>query len=116
LATVLLIFPGGLSLWAYIIGWIIIPQKPLVSETASAPVSGEGEATAEVPAEPGAEGQDKSGTIIGIVLVVLGFLFLLNASDIFRWFSFSKLWPIILIVIGIAVLVKALNKGGTNAS
>lgn len=113
LATVILIFPGGLSFWAYIIAWIIIPQKPLAvpaqAEGAEPESPVETEATAE--GEETARQDDKSRYIVGVVLVVLGLIFLLNAFDVVFWFSFGKLWPIILIIIGIVVLYKAFNRG-----
>jgi len=43
--------------------------------------------------------------IAGIALVVLGVLFLLQQWFPY-WFDFGKLWPLILIIIGIAVIVR----------
>ncbi len=116
LATVILIFPGGLSIWAYIIAWIIIPQRPLISSSAQESVTGENVPStgeAETPAEP-IGSDDKSRYIVGVVLVGLGVLFLLNSFNIFAWFSFSKLWPMVLIIVGLFVLFKGVNRGGTN--
>ncbi len=119
LATVILVFPGGLSIWAYIIAWIIIPQKPLQvnleeesTQNAGYNANVESHSIGGQTGEPVAEEQDKSRYIVGIVLVVLGILFLLNAFDLFIWFSFAKLWPAVLIIVGIAILYKAMNKGG----
>jgi len=116
LATVILIFPGGLSIWAYIIAWIIIPQKPLISSPAQDSASGENAAattTSETPAEP-VESEDKSRYIVGIILVGLGVLFLLNSFNVFVWFSFFKLWPLVLIIVGLFVLFKGVNRGAAN--
>jgi phage shock protein C len=116
LATVILIFPGGLSIWAYIIAWIIIPQRPLISSSAQESVTGENVPSTgegETPAEP-IGSDDKSRYIVGVVLVGLGVLFLLNSFNIFAWFSFSKLWPMVLIIVGLFVLFKGVNRGGTN--
>ncbi len=116
LATVILIFPGGLSIWAYIIAWIIIPQKPLLgaSEMASdgSATTAEGEVSSMSEDESPLEEKDKSRFIVGTVLIALGALFLLNAFDVFYWFSFGKVWPAILIIVGVVVLFKAVNKGG----
>ena len=117
LATVILVFPGGLSIWAYIIAWIIVPQKPIGVSVDRVPADGqESESIADETAEKPGENQDNSRYVVGIVLVALGVLFLLNAFDIFRWFSFAKLWPVVLIIVGLAVLFKAFNKGGNDAS
>jgi len=116
LAAVILIFPGGLSIWAYIVAWIIIPQKPLISSSVqesatdgNVPITAAG----ETPTEP-AESEDKSRFIVGIALVALGVLFLLHSFNIFVWFSFFKLWPLVLIVVGLFVLFKGVNRGTSN--
>jgi phage shock protein C len=115
LATVILIFPGGLSFWAYIIAWIIIPQKPLAitapAEGPESESSTENETAVDTSEEERVRQEDKSRYIVGIILVALGLIFLLNAFDVVFWFSFSKIWPIILIIIGIVVLYKAFNRG-----
>ncbi|MCD6163019.1 MAG: PspC domain-containing protein [candidate division Zixibacteria bacterium] len=115
LATVLLVFPGGLSFWVYVAAWIIIPQKPLpvdVSDSnALTPQTGD-ETVIDNNNEK--KENDKTKFIVGIVLVVMGMFFLMNTLNIFVWFSFFKLWPIVLIIIGAVILVKALDKGGLN--
>jgi uncharacterized protein (DUF983 family) len=42
----------------------------------------------------------------GIALVVIGFLVLLGNFISFAWRSLWKLWPLILIIIGIVVILK----------
>ncbi|MCP4582640.1 MAG: PspC domain-containing protein [candidate division Zixibacteria bacterium] len=120
LAAVILIFPGGLSLWAYIVAWIVIPHKPLISDTAAAsesstdenvPVVADGESISEPE-----EGGDKSRFIVGIVLVGLGILFLLNTLNLFDFFSFYRMWPMVLIIVGLVVLFKGINRGKTDES
>jgi len=120
LAAVILIFPGGLSIWAYIVAWIVIPHKPLITDTSTVsdssiednvPVVAEGESISEPE-----EGGDKSRFIVGIVLVGLGILFLLNTFNIFVWFSFFKMWPLVLIIVGLVILFKGINRGKTDES
>jgi len=111
LITVLLIFPGGFSIWAYIIAWIIVPQKPLRSgtaPTASEHVVPETDAESDI-----SDRSDKTKFAVGAVLVALGIFFLLGTLNIL-WFSFFKLWPIVLIVIGIVILVKGLERGSSD--
>lgn len=48
----------------------------------------------------------KDQLILGLVLVFLGFLFLLTNFNLIPWFTFSKLWPLILILIGFILLLK----------
>jgi phage shock protein C len=113
LATVLLVFPGGLSFWAYIIAWIIIPQRPLATaltqDTAAGSDTGTAQEEAETETKPDA---DKTKYVIGLVLVIIGIFFLLHNFNILVWFSFFKLWPIVLIIIGAVILLKGLNRGG----
>jgi len=118
LATVLLIFPGGVSFWAYIVAWIIIPQKPLGEITSESTEAAEDEteqAGDEMKVEKDQQG-DKTRFVAGIILVALGLFFLMNTLNIFVWFSFFKLWPIVLIVIGAVILIRGLEKGGGNES
>jgi hypothetical protein len=50
-----------------------------------------------------------------LILIVLGVLFLL--SNIFpAIFSFGRLWPVILIVIGVVKIVEAIQKGPSGPS
>ena len=116
LATFLLVFPGGLSFWAYIVAWIIIPNKPLSSSISPDITPAETESSQAMIENSTEEKETNDNTkyIAGIVLIVLGIIFLLNTFNIFVWFSFFKLWPIILIIIGAIVLVKAMNRGESN--
>jgi phage shock protein PspC (stress-responsive transcriptional regulator) len=93
LAFVILALIKGLGLILYIIGWVVIPRHPV------------GE---EAPAKPAPA---KSGTahslLPGIILIAIGVLFLLYES--FWWFDFEYVWPVVLIVIGGALLYRALE-------
>jgi phage shock protein C len=89
--AVLLIFADGIGLLAYIIGWIIIPRRPMME--------------AEVVTT---EKSKLSILLPGLALIFLGVVFLLN--NLIPWFRFSYLWPVILIVVGLALLLKAGKK------
>lgn len=107
LATVVLFFAAGTGILAYIIAWIIIPQEPLEKKATTA--ESESESKTEV-----IEGSDKSKFVIGIVLIVLGFLFLMSTLNVWAWFSFFRLWPILLIVVGIVVILRGLEREGVS--
>lgn len=101
-AVVLALTAHGAGLLAYLIFWIIVPQKPLgevVVETGdSQTVAVEGEES---------KTERKSGILfVGAGLIVLGALFLLDNFIPALFFSIGKLWPVVLIVIGILVLKK----------
>ena len=85
--AVLLIFADGIGLLAYLIGWIIIPRRPMME--------------AEVIT---VERSKLSVLLPGLALIVVGLIFLLN--NLFPWFRFGYLWPVILIIVGIALLLK----------
>ncbi len=88
LVAVLLIFADGIGLIAYIIAWIIVPRNP------------EMEAEVAAPEKP-----ELNRLLPGLVLVIVGLVFLLN--NVIPWFHFGHLWPIVLIVLGVVILAKA---------
>ena len=91
LVAVLLVFANGIGLLAYVIAWIIIPRNP--------------EIMAEVVVT---ERSDLNRLLPGLALIFLGLIFLLNS--LIPWFRFRFLWPLILIVLGIFILIKAQKK------
>lgn len=111
LIFVLLIFAGGAGLIGYIIAWIIIPQAPVNgsvqgAETAPPP------AQEEAPASPMADRKEKGAYLTGLILIVIGAIFLF--SNLFHWFEFWELWPVILIVIGAVIVIKAKGSKDEN--
>jgi len=97
LAAVALIFASGAGLIAYIIGWIIIPERKEEETGAEVPVSSE--STAKL--------------LPGLILIVVGVIFLIN--NLFSWFHFSLLWPLILIALGIFILLSTGSASGGKA-
>lgn len=86
--AVLLIFADGIGLLAYLIGWVVIPRRP------------------EMDAEVVTSERSELGRLLpGLALILIGLIFLLN--NLIPWFDFSYLWPVILIVLGVALLLKA---------
>ncbi len=92
--AVLLVFADGVGLLAYLIGWIIIPRHPYMEEVL-------------VPAEK----SKLSMSLPGLALIFVGLIFLLN--NLVRWFKFSYLWPVILILIGAVMLFRSIQKKPT---
>jgi len=61
--------------------------------------------------EDGSDGGTSTGRrsdawIIGLVLVVAGIIFLLDNLRVLSWWQFGQLWPLILVVVGIALLLR----------
>ncbi len=50
------------------------------------------------------KGDAKSDLMTGVILVVIGILFLI--SNLFPYFNFYRFWPVILIIIGIIMLTR----------
>ena len=47
----------------------------------------------------------------GLILLTLGVIFQIDRLDYFPWWNMHRLWPVILIVIGVALLITRLNPG-----
>lgn len=105
-AVILALTAHGAGLLAYLIFWIVVPQKPLEESLDEGEISqAAGPETSETKTER------KNGIIfVGAGLIVLGALFLLQNFVPVIFFSIGKLWPVILIVIGILVLKKGAEK------
>ncbi|KUO61294.1 MAG: hypothetical protein APF84_11710 [Gracilibacter sp. BRH_c7a] len=95
IAWLLLAFPGGIGLIAYIICWIVMPEKS--SSVASADFYENDHQTTEE--------KEKNKKIIGIALVIIGSVFLFDVF--FRWFDMAVIVPLAIIAIGIFVLYNA---------
>ncbi len=87
LMMVLLVFAHGIGIIAYIVAWIIMPER-------------KGDEAEVSPATT----SSSSRFLPGLILVVVGAIFLFN--NFFFWFSFKMLWPIVLIVLGVYVIAK----------
>ncbi len=97
---------GGFGVLAYLIFWIVTPEAPYPGF--ENPVENPGyQADATPSPNPTPESMSnnnaKQGSIIaGTVLILLGAMFL--ADELLPDFDFGKFWPVILIVIGAAML------------
>jgi phage shock protein C len=92
IAAVVLVFAGGAGILLYVIGWIAIPEEPDAGAAATTTASAEIERTS-------------GAVLLGFVFVVLGLFFLLDElwPDFLSW---RYTWPIALIAVGIAIVVR----------
>ena len=127
------IFLGGGGILAYIILWIVVPEDPVIitpssSETNSdksgdpSPSGSEDQQGSSFNSEFNTKVNDATNEINkivqearrskkvfgGIILICIGILFLLD--NFLPHFHFGDYWPLILIVIGVALIIKATNK------
>lgn len=115
---------GGGGFLAYVVLWIVVPEEPLNRYNMNQEKKTEDEYTVEdVDVEDmGQEdtenknksnsGKGKGNLIGGLILVTIGGLFLLD--NFIPHLSFGDLWPVLLIIAGIAVLFESFKKRSKN--
>jgi phage shock protein C len=108
--AILFFFAGGSAIIAYIVGLIIIPNEPL-----PAPVAADG--TSATPPAPANVGSDSLPLIFGVIMIILGALFLLHNIPIFDhyywWFRhhiWRIFWPSLLIIFGVFIIARGTQK------
>lgn len=113
LFIVAVIFGGG-GILAYIILWIVIPQKPFTIPKFNQESSNETNPNTEQSTNDNSfrnfvieKRRMNKNSLAGIILIFFGVLFLLD--NFLPRFSFHELWPLILIGIGFALILKARN-------
>ena len=106
IGAVILSFVGGYGILAYMICWVVIPQKPLAESVDDSNYEKQAEMIGDDPAPTKGGG----AVFFGALLIVVGLLLVLDNFIPIMWLSFSKLWPIIVILVGIMILVKGTGK------
>jgi phage shock protein C len=104
LITVALVLAWGTGILAYFIFWFVVPQRPLNLSAADNPV--ESAPAGDLPESDEGGEPSSAPLLIGVILTVLGFLFLIGNFISLAWLSFSRLWPLVLIAIGIIIILK----------
>ena len=120
--AVLSIFVTGLGIIAYIIMAIVLPLENSKATEPKDTIKENVEEMKETASELGPEirstlaGEEGESeeiakirhrrlTIFGIIIIVLGVLFLLGSLNLFWWFNWGNLWPLILVAIGVLIIV-----------
>ena len=96
--------PAGII--TYVILWVVMPS-PEEQEMYNA--TGQD----VVPPEP-VDIKNDSNIFLGVLLITIGMILLLD--KFFMWISWKKLWPVILIIIGVYIIYDQLkeNQGKSN--
>ncbi len=123
LGFIILCLFGGVGILLYVICWLVIPRRDEVTgEPAAGPtpadriveeVRQQGEKVIEDLRDPSGRG-GRGRIIAGGILIGLGLIFLVDRLPWFHrpwWLRFESLWPVILVVIGIVMLVRAGREG-----
>lgn len=103
LIWVLAFFAGGIGFPAYIICWIIIPERTTDDSQNSVSESNQTDLQADNPAQKAARHRNA-----GLILIGLGLIFLIK--NFLPWHYWDKGWPLILVVVGLYILLA--NKKG----
>ncbi|HBW34561.1 PspC domain-containing protein [Desulfosporosinus sp. BICA1-9] len=118
LIALVALFAGGVGFPAYLVAWIIIPvdpagqfgysgdQKREVGDFVKQVVSDVEEVATDFDKQENHENRSK---MAGGVLVILGGFFLLERWFPI-WFNMSKMWPLLLIIIGLAIVFRGGRK------
>lgn len=111
--AVLTIFINGIGLIAYLIGWIVIPRNPEQNSEKEEKLREKAEKIAQDVGEhihKNLKNEDKKNSrVIGaLILLGLGSLFLIN--NFLPHLSIGKLWPLILIIIGLGILAGSFRR------
>ncbi len=94
---------GGSGILIYIILWIIMPSQSRIGVNSEDNIRDNVE---EIKTKARKiAGKDRK-VLLGIILLKLGFSFLMSNFGIIHPWYFSKLWPLIIIAFGIAMLTK----------
>ena len=118
--AVLLAFANGLGILAYIIMAIVVPQEGSKVATPKEAVEENVEDLKETAGKLGreirsalteekveSEAVDKVRRrrgIVGIILIVLGIFLLAGSFNLFWWFHWGNLWPLILVAVGLLII------------
>jgi phage shock protein PspC (stress-responsive transcriptional regulator) len=102
---VLLALFGGGGVLIYIVLWVVIPRQPdFVYNQSSEPGNGNkaGDDDVEVIYENKPARQTNTGLIAGVILILLGLLFL--GDRLLPWYNIADLWPLILVAVGVLLI------------
>jgi len=110
--AVVLFFLNGFGLLAYIVGWIVIPKRERFGV-----VTPEEQRAAETKLEQSENWAQTSGSaryLPGIILIAIGALLLVREN--WYWFSWHEVWPVLLIGIGVALMLRRGNRKTSEAA
>lgn len=109
IAFALAVFFGGGGFLIYIILWIALPEQySAMYDDYAKNFQQQMPDYTTYKASKKKEKNANISTVGGLILVILGSYFLMEEFDLIPdWFSISKLWPIVFVVLGVTMLMKA---------
>ncbi len=123
---VLLIFANGLGILAYIIMAILVPvegskagaprdairenveeMKQSATELGDKIRSSFGKGDKPREETPPVASGHRGRSMLGIVFIIVGAFLLLGTLNLFAWFRWAFLWPLVLIIVGLLIIFGA---------
>jgi phage shock protein C len=113
---------GGSGILLYIIGWVMIPEEPYITKEEKAThthkkaedIGETFESRAKAMADDvkraveGNKDNPQHSRVVGVVLLVLGAIFLIqNLTGFNVWKNF---WPLFIIIVGLGVIMRSTRK------
>ena len=102
IAFVIAFMFASFGFWLYIILWIVLPEGQQTTDNSQQP-----ESESVSVSESKSESKVKS-VLAGSFVILIGLLFLINNFIPINWVW--KLWPLILVAIGVVMIVTASKK------
>jgi phage shock protein C len=101
---------SGVGFLLYFFAWILIPLNP--AHTGISLEKTEVELRQEIVSvdpEEMARSKAKNQRFIGIALIGIGGVYIIN--QIMPWFTLSKTWPLLFVIIGLVILLRGKDGG-----
>ncbi len=118
-AVVTIATAGVIGIVLYLLLWLIVPAEASLGMSTRESLRANVDDMATLAREIGSEMRATLGgassesprrlepaVLAGLLLIILGVLFLLGSFDVFGWIHWSRLWPLIIIVIGVLLLMR----------
>ena len=105
LISVLLLFLGGFVILAYIICAIIIPLEPSKDTTTPGVEKNMAGPRGSIGKKDTDQAQYHEHVTVGLILIVVGVLFLAGLFNLFWWFRWGGFWAFALVLIGVLIVL-----------
>jgi len=105
---------ASFGFWLYIILWIVLPENKLDINFQTPPNNETRQTYGDTQQSKEDDNRSKKSTTLfaGILVILIGLIFLINNFIPISWVW--KLWPLILVAIGVVMIVNASKKGADN--
>jgi phage shock protein C len=103
-----LLLAGGSSILIYLILWIIIPNEPYLILHKNDQENGQPKQELIDISQTSQQPQDSTNLLFGLILITGGVMLLLH--NFVPYFRMEKLWPAILMIVGIGLIFQKNTK------